>query len=89
VLTAGNLGIALGICDLHRPDVVVLDAILPQQPCEEAIDSLLTRVDPPPRVVLMTGVAPEPLTRESGVRRIRAPFRAEDLVALVDEISVA
>ena len=89
VLTAGNLGIALGICDLHRPDVVVLDAILAHRPWDETIESLLTRVDPPPRVVLMTGVAPEPATRDSGVRRLRAPFRAEDLVALVDEISAA
>jgi DNA-binding NtrC family response regulator len=85
VLTAGNLGIALGICDLHRPDVVLLDAIVMREPWEEMVRNLAARGERGPRIVLMTGVSAETVSRESGVRLIRAPFRAAELAALVDD----
>ena len=96
VLTSGNAEAAMGMCDVHRPEIVLLDAIVERDPWQAMVDQLVTRGEAAPRVVIMTGPWTEEITpdqetpdRSSSVRRLRAPFRADDLLDLVNELSAA
>ena len=89
VLTAGNLASALGICDLHRPDVVLVDNVVLRDAWDEMVRTLTARGESAPRIVMMSAVTAEPTTRDSGERRLYAPVQPEALAALVDEASAA
>lgn len=90
VLTSGNAEAAVGMCDVHRPEIVLLDAIVEQSPWQMMLDSLVARGEAAPRLVMMTGPWTHEIDpRSSGVRRLRAPFRADDLLQLVNELSAA
>lgn len=86
VLTASTGIEALDVATVHRPEVVLLDLIMPQ------LDGFVTcgrlrQLPQPPEIILMTGVSdPRHLNRAMnlcGQTLLRKPLQAETVVAAV------
>jgi DNA-binding response OmpR family regulator len=86
VLTATTGQQALDVAAVHRPDVVLLDLIMPQ-PDGFEVCAKLKRLPQPPEIILMTGVSdPQHLNRALDLcagTLLRKPLEAEVLTAVV------
>jgi CheY-like chemotaxis protein len=86
VVTATTGRQALDAAAVHHPDVVLLDLIMPPPNGFEVCSKLMS-LQPPPEIILMTGVSDAAhLDRVSdlgAVTLLRKPFEAETVVAAV------
>lgn len=82
--TAGDGEAALRFLrEAPRPDAILLDMVLPRMSADRLLDAIAAWVRPPPAVVLMTGMVPQPATQARAPDVMMKPFDVDELLARV------
>lgn len=74
----------------HRPDLIVLDLMMPEIDGWGVLERLRAQQGPPPRVVLLSAYAHDPNTRQRGLDAgacacLGKPFRLPELISTCEQ----
>jgi two-component system KDP operon response regulator KdpE len=85
VSTAATGAEALRMAAAERPDTVLLDLTLPDQPGQSVSAALRDSFEPAPRIVITSGLPVEPIeARRLGADAVlRKPFAPDNLIAML------
>ena len=86
VVTAPNGKVGLEMIGLHRPDLVLLDVMMPLMTGPEMLQRLRAGSSSAPPVILMSAGAHAEIADSLGVRFLRKPFGVRILKAILDEM---